>query len=95
MINRGTWEDWAPWFGNRAGEIRTAVSFSTRLPLPAFARAAEATIAQAIWALPLAGLLVGGAWRHRLCHRAPARRAGVAGGGARHRRDAGADRLPA
>ncbi len=61
MINRGTWEDWAPWFGNRAGEIRTAVSFSTRLPLPAFASGGEATIAQAIWALPLAGLLVGGA----------------------------------
>jgi adenosylcobinamide-GDP ribazoletransferase len=61
MIDRGTWEDWAPWVGNRAGEIRTAVIFSTRLPLPAFAAAGEATIGQAIWALPLAGLLVGGA----------------------------------
>jgi adenosylcobinamide-GDP ribazoletransferase len=60
MINRGTWDDWAPWFGNRAGEIKTAVIFSTRLPLPAFAPAGGATIAQAIWALPLAGLLVGG-----------------------------------
>ena len=60
MINRGTWDDWAPWFGNRAGEIKTAVTFSTRLPLAAFAAAGEATIAQAIWALPLAGLLVGG-----------------------------------
>jgi adenosylcobinamide-GDP ribazoletransferase len=60
MINRGTWEDWAPWVGNRAGEIKTAIIFSTRLPLPAFAPAGDATIAQAIWALPLAGVLVGG-----------------------------------
>jgi adenosylcobinamide-GDP ribazoletransferase len=60
MIDRGTWDDWAPWFGNRAGEIKTAVVFSTRLPLPAFGPAGDATIAQAIWALPLAGVVVGG-----------------------------------
>jgi adenosylcobinamide-GDP ribazoletransferase len=71
MINRGTWDDWAPWLAARTGEIKTAVLFSTRLPLPGVAPVDGTAIAQAIWALPLAGLVVGavGAAVYALAHR--------------------------
>src|SRR5271155_4388576 len=71
MINRGTWDDWAPWLAARAGEIKAAVVFSTRLPLPGVAPTGGSAIAQAIWALPLAGLVVGavGAIVYAIAHR--------------------------
>jgi len=60
----GTWDEWAPWLAERARELKTAVVFSTRLPLPraepiGVAAGEPAPIAQAVWALPLAGVLVG------------------------------------
>jgi adenosylcobinamide-GDP ribazoletransferase len=52
------WRDWSPWLAARVGEIGTSLAFSTRLPLPRVAPA-EVNLAQAVWALPLAGLVVG------------------------------------
>ena len=89
MIPR-TGDDWMSWLPERGREIVTAIAFSTRLPLARVvpAETSSADLATAIWALPLAGLLVGADRRCSLCGRAPARRAGVAGGGAHHRGDA-------
>jgi adenosylcobinamide-GDP ribazoletransferase len=64
------WRDWTPWLATRAGEIGTALAFSTRLPLGRFVPA-DGNLAQAVWALPLAGLVVGivGAAVYALAHR--------------------------
>jgi adenosylcobinamide-GDP ribazoletransferase len=72
MTTRGTWDDWAPWLAERAGEFTTSVVFSTRLPLARAAPISGAAIAQAVWALPLAGVIVGviGAVVYMLAHRA-------------------------
>jgi adenosylcobinamide-GDP ribazoletransferase len=81
MMIPGTRDDWARWLAERAGEIKTGILFSTRLP---FAHAApsggadftqgalaKAVLAQALWALPLAGIVVGliGAAVYALAHR--------------------------
>ena len=52
------WRDWSPSVAARVGEIGTALAFSTRLPLGRFAPA-DGNLAQAVWALPIAGLVVG------------------------------------
>jgi adenosylcobinamide-GDP ribazoletransferase len=61
----GEWNSWRPWLAERADELKTAVAFATRLPLP-FPQPApiggaieRAALGQAVWALPVAGLLVG------------------------------------
>ena len=57
-------EDWRPWLAARAREIGASIAFLTRLPLPRAAPVGgtahgEAELAQAVWAFPLAGLVVG------------------------------------
>jgi adenosylcobinamide-GDP ribazoletransferase len=55
------WNEWRPWLAARGNELKTALLFSTRLPLPFphAVTAGAAGIGEAAWALPLAGLLVG------------------------------------
>jgi adenosylcobinamide-GDP ribazoletransferase len=67
----GRWDDWRPWLVGRVSELRTATAFLTRLPLMRVATVGGPTIAQAGWAFPLAGLLVGiiGAVVYALAHR--------------------------
>ena len=55
----GNRDEWTRWLGERADEIRTGVLFSTRLPVAAVAPGGGATIASAVWTLPIAGLIVG------------------------------------
>ena len=64
------WRDWRPLLAARAGDVGTALAFSTRLPVGRFAPAGG-NLAQAVWALPIAGLLVGivGAAVYALAHR--------------------------
>jgi len=59
MFEGGTRDDWGAWLAARGGEVRTAIMFSTRLPLGHTAPVGGAELAEAIWALPLAGLVVG------------------------------------
>ena len=65
------WQAAAPWLAERAGELKISIAFLTRLP---FARAAPITgaaLAPAVWAFPIAGVLVGlvGAVIYALAHR--------------------------
>ena len=65
MAIPGTRDDWLSFLAARGREIGTGIAFSTRLPLARIVPAesadtAKADLAQAIWALPLAGLVVGG-----------------------------------
>lgn len=64
------WRDWRPSLAARAGEIATALAFSTRLPLSRLPPV-SGNLAQAVWALPIAGLVVGavGAAAYALAHR--------------------------
>src|SRR5271167_2618566 len=70
-MTRGTWDEWASWLGERAGELSTSVLFLTRLPLPRTAPIGGAAVAQSVWAFPLAGVVVGliGALVYTLAHR--------------------------
>ena len=65
------WNDWSPWFAARLDELKTSILFSTRLPLPRVAPV-DGALAQAVWALPLAGVIVGviAAVVYALAHRA-------------------------
>jgi adenosylcobinamide-GDP ribazoletransferase len=71
MTIPGTREDWRPWLAERAGELGTSVAFLTRVP---FARAGSGSgggsLAPAVWAFPLAGVMVGaiGALVYALAH---------------------------
>ena len=69
----GTRDDWTQWLAERGREIVAAIAFSTRLPLARVvpAETSSADLAQSIWALPLAGLLVGavGALVYAIAHR--------------------------
>ncbi len=67
----GDWAHWRPWLAARGGELKTAIVFSTRLPLAPAAPVDAGAIAPAAWALPLAGILVGlvGAAVYALAHR--------------------------
>ena len=72
------------WLTNRAKELRASILFFTRLPFAQTAPVGGAAIAQAAWAFPIAGVLVGlvGALVYALAHRAlpawPAAALGVA-----------------
>ena len=68
MTMPGAKDDWRPWAAERGRELKAALSFLTRLPFAAAAPAdaegappdaAQASLAQASWAFPLAGILVG------------------------------------
>ncbi len=52
-------DDWRPWAAERLGELTTGLAFSTRLPLRHAAPIGGAALKQALWALPVAGLVVG------------------------------------
>src|ERR1700688_1642814 len=54
----GAWDEWAPWFADRAGELSAAILFLTRLPLPRHAHDPGA-VSRSAWAFPLAGFVVG------------------------------------
>ena len=77
MKDFGAGIDWQAWLGARAAELHSAVLFLTRLPFPRAkatggAALAQTTLAQAAWAFPVAGILVGaaGALIYALVHRA-------------------------
>ena len=58
-MDRGTWDDWGPWLGERLGEFSTGIHFLTRLPLPRHAPPGGHAVGQSVWAFPLAGVVVG------------------------------------
>jgi len=69
-------EDWRLWLGERARELGAGTAFLTRIPLVRAAPAggsavATAPLAQAVWAFPLVGVIVGviGAVLYALAHR--------------------------
>jgi adenosylcobinamide-GDP ribazoletransferase len=64
-------DQWASWLADRGREIGAGILFSTRLPLMPAAPADGADIAEAVWTLPLAGIVVGaiGAIVYALAHR--------------------------
>jgi adenosylcobinamide-GDP ribazoletransferase len=70
MSDRGR-EDWRPWLGERVGELRTSIVFLTRIPLGHTSPISGAELAPAVWAFPLAGVIVGviGAVVYALAHR--------------------------
>jgi adenosylcobinamide-GDP ribazoletransferase len=49
----------AAWFDERAAELKASLAFCTRLPLLTATPIPSGTIANAAWAFPIAGLLVG------------------------------------
>jgi adenosylcobinamide-GDP ribazoletransferase len=55
------WGEWGERLGARIGEFSASIHFLTRLPLPRHGAAgtAGANLAQAAWAFPLAGFVVG------------------------------------
>jgi adenosylcobinamide-GDP ribazoletransferase len=59
MIPR-TREDWTRWIWDRSAELNASLAFSTRLPLARALSVKPPEIAQAAWALPLAGIVIGG-----------------------------------
>jgi adenosylcobinamide-GDP ribazoletransferase len=63
---------WTSWLAARGAEVRASVAFATRLKLPRAAPIGGAALSHALWALPLAGLIVGiiGAAVYALAHRA-------------------------
>ena len=63
------WDEWAPWFADRAGELSAAILFLTRLPLPRHAHDGGA-VSRGAWSFPLAGFVVGltGAVVYALAH---------------------------
>jgi adenosylcobinamide-GDP ribazoletransferase len=71
MTTPRAFDAWTPWLGARAGELSTGILFLTRLPLPRHAPMSGAAIADASWAFPLAGVVVGliGAAIYALAHR--------------------------
>ncbi len=75
MIDRGAWDEWKPWLAERAEELSVSIAFSTRLPLARAAPisgtdSAQGLLARAVWALPIAGVVVGviGAVVYALAH---------------------------
>jgi adenosylcobinamide-GDP ribazoletransferase len=71
MMMPGTRDEWTSWLAQRAGELRTGILFSTRIPFARLAPASGADLERAVWALPLAGLIVGcvAALVYALAHR--------------------------
>jgi len=64
------WRAWGPWLAARTGELNISVAFLTRLRFGREAPITGAGLAQAVWAFPIAGLLVGviGAVVYGLAH---------------------------
>ena len=62
---------WGPWLAWRAAELKVSIFFSTRLPFAPQAPIDGPRIAQAAWAFPIAGILVGvvGSVVYALAHR--------------------------
>jgi len=71
MTTERAWGDWGPWLGARASELKASLEFATRLPLARAAPVGGSALAPAVWALPLAGAVVGiiGAAVYALAHR--------------------------
>jgi adenosylcobinamide-GDP ribazoletransferase len=71
MAKPGAGIDWLPWLGARASELQSSILFLTRLPFPRGKPAGGVSLAQAAWAFPIAGVLVGaaGAVIYALVHR--------------------------
>ncbi len=67
----GALGEWGERIDARVGEFSASIHFLTRLPLPRHAGAAGANLAQAAWAFPLAGFVVGliGAIAYALAHK--------------------------
>jgi len=59
-MSLGTGDDWRPWVAERAGEFSAAVAFLTRIPFARRSAVSGAALAPAVWAFPLAGVIVGG-----------------------------------
>lgn len=53
------WTERRHWLAERAHELSTAIAFETRLPIGHVAADSGTTLADAVWALPIAGLLIG------------------------------------
>ena len=81
-MDRGTWDDWGPWLGERLGEFSAGIHFLTRLPLPRHAPPGGTPSGKAVWAFPLAGVRRRADRRAGLCAGAPAWTAVLAGRGA-------------
>jgi adenosylcobinamide-GDP ribazoletransferase len=71
MMIPGTRDDWRPWLAERRGELWTSVVFLTRIPFAHAGPADGGALAPAVWAFPLAGVIVGviGAVVYALAHR--------------------------
>jgi adenosylcobinamide-GDP ribazoletransferase len=71
MTTPDAWRAWGPWLAERTGELKVSIGFSTRLPFARDAPITGAAIAQAAWAFPIAGIVVGiiGALVYGLAHR--------------------------
>jgi adenosylcobinamide-GDP ribazoletransferase len=67
----GSRDEWTHWLAERLHELNVSVLFSTRLPLARALPISGGELARAIWALPLAGIVVGviGAVVYALLHR--------------------------
>jgi adenosylcobinamide-GDP ribazoletransferase len=67
----GALGEWGERLEARVGEFSASIHFLTRLPLPRHEGAAGANLAQAAWAFPLAGFVVGliGAIAYALAHK--------------------------
>ena len=66
-----SWQAVGPWLAERIGELGTSIAFLTRLPLSRATPVTGATLAPAVWAFPIAGVVVGviGAVVYALAHR--------------------------
>ena len=64
-------DEWRAWLVERGEELSAALAFATRLPLPRAAPVAGSEVAEAAWALPVTGVVVGliGAIVYVLAHR--------------------------
>jgi adenosylcobinamide-GDP ribazoletransferase len=65
------WQAWGPWLAERTGELKVSIAFLTRLRLAREPPMTGGSLAQAVWAFPIAGILVGviGAVVYGLAHR--------------------------
>jgi len=52
-------DEWRAWLAARGDELGAALAFSTRLPLPRATPVTGSAVAQAAWALPVVGIVVG------------------------------------
>ena len=71
MMIPGTRDDWRPGLAERRHELLTSIIFLTRIPFAHAGPANGGALAPAVWAFPLAGVMVGviGAVVYALAHR--------------------------